>query len=310
MNKPEKTFDIQQQVILDCNDQHQLVSAGAGSGKTTVMIQKITDLLLMGNVPTSEILVVTFTNLAAVEMRDRLVKKLGKVLSKASDDNEKARIQNIIDSIETASVDTIDGFCSKMLKKYFYKSGLEPEIKIISSFSQQYYINKALDMAIKNFNETNESDLIVLCDIFEKKSRSLDELKKNLLRAFNYCVCQKDYDKFLDSILLQYKDLNSPSAQYVNEYIHDKLHAWVNQILRLLPSLTDFVKTHTMLDNYCSHLLKIQSTNLTNTIQVLTSCPECNFSHERIKDNDDYKQIQGIVKSIKAFCEKLTFLYD
>ena len=217
-------FDRQQQDILDCVDQHQLVSAGAGSGKTTVMIQKITDLLLENKASPSEILVVTFTNLASLEMRERLVSNLTNHLISTTDEQDKIRIQNLLDGIETASVDTIDGFCSKMLKKYFYQAGLDPEIKIISSFSQQYYINKALELAIKQFNESNKQDLIVLCYIFEKNSRSLETLKKNLLKAFNYCVCQRNYDEFLNRILIQYKDLSSPSSQYLNCYIYNTIN--------------------------------------------------------------------------------------
>ena len=158
MTKSAYPFDKQQQDILDCVEQHQLVSAGAGSGKTTVMIQKITDLLLEGKATTDEILVVTFTNLASIEMRERLVANLTKALASTTDEQEKVRIQALLDGIETASVDTIDGFCSKMLKKYFYQAGLDPEIKIISSFSQEYYVNKALDLAIKQFGEINQSD--------------------------------------------------------------------------------------------------------------------------------------------------------
>ena len=152
-----RTPHPQQQAILDCVNSHQLVSAGAGSGKTTVMIQKITDILLSGQATADQLLVVTFTNLASVEMRERLIKNLTSTLLNTTNDDEKLRIQAILDNIETASVDTIDGFCSKMLKKYFYQANLEPEIKIISSFSQEYYINKALDLAIKNFNETNDN---------------------------------------------------------------------------------------------------------------------------------------------------------
>ena len=149
-----REFDPEQRKVLDDTSQHQLVSASAGSGKTTVMIQKITDLLLNNKVSSDELLVVTFTNLASAEMRERLMKNIAEALSQASTDDEKNRIQLILDNLETASVNTIDGFCSKMLKKYFYQANLDPEIKIISSFSQEYYINKALDLAIKELNQT------------------------------------------------------------------------------------------------------------------------------------------------------------
>ena len=82
-NKTKDNFDPQQRAVLDSISAKQLVSAGAGSGKTTVMIQKIVDILLNGQAGTDEILVVTFTNLAATEMRERLVKKLTTAFNKS-----------------------------------------------------------------------------------------------------------------------------------------------------------------------------------------------------------------------------------
>ena len=306
-----KDFDPQQKLVLDSTSQHQLVSASAGSGKTTVMIQKIVNLLLNNQVNTDQLLVVTFTNLASIEMRDRLVSKIGKALVEADSDERKTEIQLILDSIETSSVDTIDGFCSKMLKKYFYQANLDPEIKIISSFSQEYYINKALDLSIKKFSETNEQDLIVLCDIFEKKSRSLDNLKDCLLKAFNYCVCQKDYIKFLDNVLLQYKDLSSPSAQYLNEYICANVYDNVRGILTQLHNFTDFPKLHKMMDSFTCHLLNVKRENcLMDNAKILSTCPVCNFtSTERIaKDDYGYEKLKHHTELLRNIIAETKFL--
>lgn len=305
-----RTPHPQQQSVLDCVAQHQLVSAGAGSGKTTVMIRKIADLLLSGKVSTDQILVVTFTNLASIEMRERLVKAIGEALLSATDENEKMRIQTILDGIETASVDTIDGFCSKMLKKYFYQAELDPEIKIISSFSQEYYINKALDLTIKKFGETNAQDLIVLCDIFEKKSRSLDFLQKNLLNAFNYCICQKDYNSFLDNILVQYKDLSSPSATYLNEYICCEINENLSKLTKLVPYFAEFPRLYKMVDDYCTHLSNLSSENcLVDNIKFLNNCPICNFQKtEHPKDNFDYENIKYYVANLQKLIEDVKFL--
>ena len=312
MSKSAYPFDKQQQDILDCSEQYQLVSAGAGSGKTTVMIQKITDLLLEGKASTDEILVVTFTNLASIEMRERLVENLTKELSTCTTEEEKVRIQTLLDGVETASVDTIDGFCSKMLKKYFYQASLDPEIKIISSFSQEYYINKALDLSIKQFSESHQPELIVLCDIFEKNARSLDALKSNLLKAFDYCVCQKDYDIFLNNILVQYKDLSSPSSVYLNEYICNKINNLITPIIKTIPFLSDYPNLHSMLDNYTTHLLNIKSSNcLMDNINLLNCCPICNFnSCKGIKDNSDYERVKYYVGLLRKTFEELEFLKD
>jgi len=309
----KKQFDQQQQEVLDCTSQHQLVSAGAGSGKTTVMIQKITDLLLNDKVSTDQVLVVTFTNLASVEMRERLMSNIRAALLETTSEDEKTRIQLILDSLETASVDTIDGFCSKMLKKYFYQANVDPEIKIISSFSQEYYINKALDLSIKKYSEQNEKELIVLCDIFEKKSRSLDNLKENLLKAFNYCVCQKDYNAFLDNILLQYKDLNSPSAQYLNQYICNNICENVNDLSKLISGYSDFPKLYQMVNAYCSHLSTINmATNLMDSVKILSTCPICDLTKtERIAKGDlNYEKVKYHINCLRKILSDTKFLKD
>ena len=114
-----RKFDPKQEQVLLSTVNKQLVSAGAGSGKTTVMIKKITDLILSGQVKPSELIVLTFTNLAAGEMKERLVKALNQAIQSSTDDEETQRLLELSYEVETAYVDTIDGFGSKMAKKYF-----------------------------------------------------------------------------------------------------------------------------------------------------------------------------------------------
>lgn len=302
-------FAPEQQAVLDCLSTKQLVSASAGSGKTTVMIRKIADILINGIARPDEVLVVTFTNLASTEMKERLTQVLTAELIAAPTD-KKSYFQELLDGIDTAAVDTIDGFCSKMLKKYFYKANLDPEIKIISSFSQEYYINKALDMAIQKYGNAHPSELVILCDIFEKKNRSLDNLKENLLSSFNFCVCQKDYHQFLNNTLIQYNDLNSPSAQYLNECIVSRVQKHLEPISRLAPKFTDFPKLHTMLDEYCSAVQVSLDNSLIENVSTLLSAPMCNFSKtERIVEDDfNYETIKFNVAKLKKLTSDVAFL--
>ena len=110
-----KKFVKIQQDILDAVSLNQLVSAGAGSGKTTVMIEKITNLIIEKKVKVDELLVVTFTVLAATEMKDRLIAKIKDQLS-VCEDEDKQYLINVLEQIKTASIDTIDGFSSKTIK--------------------------------------------------------------------------------------------------------------------------------------------------------------------------------------------------
>ena len=305
-----RTFDPQQQVVLDSNNTRQLVSASAGSGKTTVMIQKITNLLLNKTTSPDQLLVITFTNLASTEMKERLVANLTEALVNANE-QDKYFIQELLEQIQTASIDTIDGFCSKMLKKYFYKSGLEPELKIISSFSEEYYINKALDLSIKQYQQISPEKLVILCDIFEKKDRSLANLKESLLQAFRFSIVQKDYYSFLINAVDQYKNLNTTSCNYLNKYIVKYTKQNLTRLKMLLPQFTEYTKLHRMVDNFASFLSKININNsLIENSDILHLCPTCSFkTTERIgKENYDYEQLKYLVKQLQTLISNMEFI--
>lgn len=126
-----KNFEKVQQAILISNATNQLVSAGAGSGKTTVMIEKIGNLLLSGEVKVSELLVVTFTVLAANEMKSRLISRLKDELQNTLDETKRTQIVNMTEELKTASIDTIDGFNSKTIRKYFYELNLSDRKSVV-----------------------------------------------------------------------------------------------------------------------------------------------------------------------------------
>ena len=124
-------------------------------------------------------------------------------------------------------------------------------------------------------------------------------------------MCQKDYNKFLDSILVQYKDLFSPSAQYLNNYIYKNVNPNVVEILRILPHFTDFTRLHTMMDSYCSHLLKIKLDNcLADNAKLLTTCPTCNFSYSENVPKDDllYEKLKDHTENLRKIITEMKFL--
>ena len=99
-------FSLEQQLAIDSTGQNIIVSAGAGSGKTAVLTERIKRILLSG-VKANQLLVLTFTNAAAAEMKERISKKM------AEDNRLKAR---------TAEVDSayITTFDSSLLRKIIF----------------------------------------------------------------------------------------------------------------------------------------------------------------------------------------------
>ena len=107
--------------ILRETERNVLVQASAGTGKTTLMVDRVVQLVKKG-IPLEEIAVVTFTNPAAAELRLRIRKKLGE--EKRAGCEECQRALNVI---STAWISTIHGFASRLLREYFNLTGVDPD---------------------------------------------------------------------------------------------------------------------------------------------------------------------------------------
>ena len=99
----------QEDVVFE--NRSQIVSASAGSGKTTVMIRKVVELIKAKDCHVDELLILTYTTAAALEMKKKLVERLKK------ESLQDESLQDELDSVQTADICTIDSFCQKLVKK-------------------------------------------------------------------------------------------------------------------------------------------------------------------------------------------------
>ncbi len=149
MSKVKWTSE-QQDAIHEKNS-NILVAAAAGSGKTAVLVERIINKIINEKkIDIDKLLVVTFTNAAASEMRERV---LDAIYKKLEEDSENENLQRQITLLNKASICTIDSFCLEVVRNNFYE----------------------LDNVSPNFRiaDTTEIELLkqeVLEDIFEKKN--------------------------------------------------------------------------------------------------------------------------------------------
>ena len=118
-------YTKEQQKVIDIRNKNIIVSAAAGSGKTAVLTERIASKICDEHNPASvdRMLIVTFTNAAAGEMRDRIGKRLREKLAE-NPDNSHIRRQIAI--LHTAQITTIDSFCLYILKNHFEEIGVDP----------------------------------------------------------------------------------------------------------------------------------------------------------------------------------------
>ena len=150
-------FTDEQQRVIDSRNKNLIVSAAAGSGKTAVLSERIAEKICNEENPSSidRMLIVTFTNAAAREMRDRIGKRLRQKLAE-NPDNSHIRRQIAI--LHTALITTIDSFCLYILKNHFEEIGIDPSFTVGTQGELSQISSDAFDEAIDEaFREGKES---------------------------------------------------------------------------------------------------------------------------------------------------------
>ncbi len=149
-------WTAEQQQVIKVRDRNILVSAAAGSGKTAVLveriIQRITD--VENPVDIDRLLVVTFTNAAAAEMRERIGAAIEKKLAERPEDEH---MQRQLTLIHNAQITTIDSFCLYVIRNHFHEIGLEPNFRIGDEGELKLLREDALQQVLlRNYEEMSD----------------------------------------------------------------------------------------------------------------------------------------------------------
>ncbi len=146
-------YTKEQQRVIDYREGNLLVSAAAGSGKTAVLVERIIKLIENGEVDITELLVVTFTKASALEMRERI----GEALYKKFLETKNPLYRNQILNLSIANISTFHSFCLKIIKNYFYKTGLDPNYYLgddqLMNILREQAITEVMERAYENMDE-------------------------------------------------------------------------------------------------------------------------------------------------------------
>lgn len=123
------SWTTEQQQVIDLRNRNILVSAAAGSGKTAVLVARIIKMITDAENPVDidRLLIVTFTNAAAAEMRERIGAAIGQALLQ---EPENEHLQRQLTLIHNAQITTIDSFCLYVIRNHFHEIDLEPNFRI------------------------------------------------------------------------------------------------------------------------------------------------------------------------------------
>ncbi len=176
-----------------------IVSASAGSGKKTVMIEKIIRLIKSG-VDVSEILAVTYTNKAAAQMKEKLKKELIKSINTGEGGlKERARLKKQLSEVSGADISTIHSFCSNLIRAHFFTAGVDSGFSVIMEDDAEGKAlkNKALDLLFEEAYESEEPDFSLLLSVFFRNKKD-NELRKLLDGLYTKLRNRADYISFIE----------------------------------------------------------------------------------------------------------------
>lgn len=229
-----------------------IVSAGAGSGKTAVLSERVLRKINNG-VHINEILILTFTNAAAKEMKDRIRNKL-----KKSGNMEEVNL------IDTSYITTFDSFSLSVVKKYHTILNISKDIRITDNSLLCIKKNEILDEIFDEYYEDSDSSFEKLINDYCFKDDK--ELKRLIIKVSDKLDMKYDKLDFLNSYLDKY---------YSNEYINNSIDMYYNEIEKLIYKIGSTIKELSLyLDGTYISKMEDQLSKLyksTNYDEVVTS---------------------------------------
>lgn len=175
-----------QQEVISRRKRNILVSAAAGSGKTAVLVERIIQRILdeEQKVDIDRILVVTFTNAAASEMRERIADAIEKKLEEEPGNAHLLRQSSLI---HNARITTIHSFCKSVIMNYFYKINLEPSFRIGDEGEIRLLKSDVLDRLLEAEYEEGVEAFLSFAERFSSDKKDTP-LKEAILRVYEYAM--------------------------------------------------------------------------------------------------------------------------
>ncbi len=172
-----------------------LVAAAAGSGKTAVLVERIINKIIQEKIDIDRLLVVTFTNAAAAEMRERVLEA---IYQKLDETPENENLQRQITLLNKASICTIDSFCLDVVRNHFYElENISPNFRIADTTEIELLKQEVLEDIFEEKYENQEEDFAQLINTYTSY-RDDTPLKELILKIYTYIQSNPFPNQWLD----------------------------------------------------------------------------------------------------------------
>ena len=202
----------QQDAIFE-NGSNILVAAAAGSGKTAVLVERIINKILKDKIDIDKLLVVTFTNAAASEMRERV---LDAIYKKLDDNPEDDNLQRQITLLNKASICTIDSFCLEVVRNNFYElDNISPNFRIADTTEIELLKQEVIEDIFEVKYEEENEDFTKLINTYTSY-RDDTPLKELILKIYSYIQSNPFPEKWLHEKIEMFNLKDSLNKDFAN----------------------------------------------------------------------------------------------
>lgn len=214
-----------QQHAIECCKGSVLVSAAAGSGKTTVLVERVIRRLTDEDNPCSaeDLLIVTFTRAATAQMREKIG---AAILKRLSEDPTDRHLRRQYMLLPFAKICTIDSFCNDLVRENFHALGISPDYSLLDNETAVIMKNDVCEAMLERaYEEDSDGSFSGLSDMMSSGS-SDEDFAKLIIKMYDISTAYPFPDLWLDSLIEEYSqpDINKSCwGVIIKKYVCDML---------------------------------------------------------------------------------------
>jgi len=299
-----------QKKIIDLRDAGILVSAAAGSGKTAVLIERIFERVRDKNHPVNvdQFVIVTFTQAAAAQMKERLRERIEQALL---EEPNNIHLQKQIGFMAEAHISTVHSFCNYVIQNYFHRIGLDPAYKQGTQSELSLLQKEVLGEVLEEEYETQSEDFVDLASM-KTFHRSDERMEEMILSIYEKAMSEPFPEQWLTQMesLYYVSDVKEWEKTELIQYLIKDCHKKAQGLFDVagkMESICDqpdgpymYLPAVKELRGICSNILMAD-----NYRKIRLALKDVTFSRLSTKKDDAVNpQLRAMVKEIRESCKK------
>ncbi|ECP1912732.1 helicase-exonuclease AddAB subunit AddA [Listeria monocytogenes] len=307
--KPEESLWTDDQwKAIQAKGNNVLVAAAAGSGKTAVLVTRIIEKLIdeSANLNVDELLIVTFTNASAAEMKFRIGKGLEEALGQNPD---SAHLKRQVALLNYASISTLHSFCLEIIRKYYFEADIDPSFRLIEPIESSMIRDEVLEGLLEQeYGIENNEAFFHLVESFTG-DRSDAELHSLISKLYDFSRANPDPNAWLEAMVNFYntEEITSITELPYFPIIKEDIELRVNQAKNYLLNAIDYANENNgpapylaTLENDLVQIQALSELNWSSWTHLKTSIENIDFKRiPTLKNKSDYDEVY--VEEAKKF---------